>query len=296
MQALTAFTLALALAFSMPYGMAASNTKINVVTTTTDLKSLVTSVGGDRVTVESIAAPDQDPHSMELKPIQLVRLRDADLVVRIGMDHEPWLARMSTKAQVLNTSNNVQLIQTETPRLRAERRAHVHAYGNTHYWLDPENARPITASITETLSKLRPLDRHYFEANREKFLHELDVRLKAWKIAMEPYRGTKVVVMHDSWSYFAKRFGLSIVAAAEPTPGVPPSPAELSKLFVRMRDAGVKIVIADPNSNPGVVRQVAEHGGARAVTLVPSVLADPLAKDYLSMFDLNVERFVGGLR
>ena len=129
MQALTAFTLALALAFSMPYGMAASDTKINVVTTTTDLKSLVTSVGGDRVTVESIAAPDQDPHSMELKPIQLVRLRDADLVVRIGMDHEPWLARMSTNAQVLNTSNNVQLIQTETPRLRAERRAHVHRHG-----------------------------------------------------------------------------------------------------------------------------------------------------------------------
>lgn len=296
MQALTAFTLALALAFSMPYGMAAPKLKINVVTTTTDLKSLVTSIGGDRVTVESIASPDQDPHSMELKPIQLVRLRDATLVVRIGLDHEPWLSRMKTNAEVLNTSHNVQLVQTETPRLRAERRAHVHAFGNTHYWLDPENARPITASIVETLSKISPTDRHYFEANRKDFLEKLDARMQTWKAAMEPYRGMKVVVMHDSWSYFAKRFGLSIVAAAEPTPGVPPSPAELSMLFSRMRQTGVGLVIGDPHSNPALVRQVAEHGGAKAVTLVPSVLADPLAKDYLAMFDLNIERFTGALR
>src|SRR5207244_3409078 len=116
-------------------------------------------VGGGRVEALSLAAPDQDPHAIELKPAQLARLRDAALLVRIGLDHEPWLARLKVDCPVVDASQGVRLLQTETPRLRAERQAHSHAYGNTHYWLDPQNARPMTASILEALSRLSPADR-----------------------------------------------------------------------------------------------------------------------------------------
>ncbi|MDQ6882361.1 MAG: metal ABC transporter substrate-binding protein [Pseudomonadota bacterium] len=286
----------LAFAWAMPFGPAVAAEKLKVVATTTDLQALVLAVGGERVEVESIAAPSQDPHSIELKPAQLARLRSAALVVRIGLDHEPWLARAQTDAPVLDVSRGVRLLQAQTPRLRAELEAHVHAYGNTHYWLDPENARPMTAAIAGALMKLRPADRSYFEANRNDFLSRLDGRMKGWTTALAPYHGMKVVVLHDSWAYFADRFGLVIVAAAEPTPGVPPSPAELASLFSRMRQAGVRLVIADPHSSPSLVRQVAERGGARAVTLVPSVGADPAAGDYLSLFEVNVQRLLGALR
>lgn len=294
MRALTAVLLALA--FGMTSGSATATEKTKVVATSTDLQALVRRVGGDRVEVESIASPSQDPHAIEFKPTQLARLRSAALVVRIGLDHEPWLARLQTGAQVLDVSRGVALLQTETPRLRAERRAHVHAYGNTHYWLDPENARPMTAAMVGALATLRPADRLYFEANRNDFLKELDTRMLGWKAALAPHRGTKVVVIHDSWTYFANRFGLSIVAAAEPTPGSPPSPAELAGLVSRMRQARVRLIVADPHSNPALVRHVAEQGFARAITLAPSVGADPAAHDYLSMFDVNVQRLVDALR
>lgn len=294
MRALT--VVLLALAWGLPSGQAAAAEKLKVVATTTDLQALVLAVGGERVEVESIAAPSQDPHTIELKPAQLARLRIAALVVRIGLDHEPWLARAQTDAPVLDVSRGVHLLQTETPRLRAERQAHVHAYGNTHYWLDPENARPMTAAIAGALVKLRPADRPYFEARRNDFLTRLDARRQVWTTALAPYRGIKVVVLHDSWTYFADRFGLAIVAAAEPTPGVSPSPAELASLFSRMRQAGVRLVIADPHSSPSLVRQIAERGGARAVTLVPSVGADSAASDYISMFEVNVQRLLGALR
>ena len=272
--------LVLALAMAAP-GQASS---LQVVTTSADLKSLVETVGGERVEVHSLAAPDQDPHAIELKPAQLARLRNAVLLVRVGLDHEPWLARLKVNTPVVDASQGVRLLQTETPRLRVERKAHSHAYGNTHYWLDPQNARPITASILDALVKLSPKDRPQFEANRNAFLLELDARMKDWTARLAPLRGSKVVVIHDSWSYFAERFGLAIVAAAEPTPGVPPSPSELAKLFARMREAGVKLVIADPHSNPSLVRQIAGKTGARAVTLLPS------GHDYLGLFDENVKR------
>ena len=248
-------------------------------------------VGGDRVDVESLAAPEQDPHSVGVKPAQLARLRRAALIVKVGLDHEPWLARLPTsQVPVLDASKSVRLLQTETPRLRVERRAHVHAYGNTHYWLDPRNAQPITASILAALVALHPMEKALFEANRDAFLSRLNEKIDEWETALKPHRGTKVVVVHDSWAYFAERFGLQIVAAAEPNPGIPPSPAELAALFKRMREAGVRLLISDPHADPALVRQIAERGGAKPVTLLPS------GTDYIGLFEENVRRLSAALK
>jgi ABC-type Zn uptake system ZnuABC Zn-binding protein ZnuA len=278
-----------ALAATAP-GSASGQEKLRIVTTSADLKSLAEAVGGDRVEVESLAAPEQDPHSIEVKPAQLARLRRAALVVKIGLDHEPWLARLPRfDVPVVDVSKSVRILQAETPRLRVERKTHVHAYGNTHYWLDPRNAEPMTAEILAALVTARPADKALFAANRDAFLAHLDRKIPEWEAALKPYRETKVVVVHDTWPYFAARFGLQIVAAAEPHPLVPPSPAELAALFTRMRDARVRLLIADPHANPALVRQIVEKGGAKPVTLLPS------GSDYIGLFEENVRRLVAAL-
>ncbi len=286
-----AFALVLAVLTAASTSTALAQQKTRIVTSSADLKSLVEAVGGDRVEAESLAVPEQDPHSIELKPGQLARLRGAALLVRIGLDHEPWLARAlgGLKLPVLDASKNIKLLQTATPRLRAERAAHVHAYGNTHYWLDPDNARPITAAILASLTELRPAERPVFEANRAAFLSRLDGRIGESDKALAPHRGARVVVMHDSWAYFAERFGLQVVAAVEPNPGIPPSPAELATLLKRMRDSAVRILIAEPSANPALVRQIVEKAGARAVTLLPSGF------DYIALFEENVKRLSAAL-
>jgi ABC-type Zn uptake system ZnuABC Zn-binding protein ZnuA len=273
---------------------------LSVVTTSTDLKSLVEAVGGERVRVESLAAPLQDPHAVEVKPGQLAKLKAAALLVRIGLDHEPWLGRAlrtlgdsrfaRESPHYLDTSKGIQLLQAETPRVTADKGTHVHGFGNTHYWLDPENGRLISAAILAALLRLAPVDRPYFEANRKRFLDQLDGRLKGWLQTMARYKGTRVVAVHETWPYFAQRFGLMIVAVVEPNPGVPPSPSYLDSLIQKMRDSGIKLLLADPYSNASVVRQVATQSGATAVTLVPSVSGDPGAADYLSLFDFNIKR------
>lgn len=284
--------LILALALAAAPGHLHAQKKLRIVTTSADLRSLAEAVGGARVSVESIAAPEHDPHVVELKPTQIARAREANLLIRIGLDHEPWLAklRLPESVLVLDASRSVRLIQTHTPRLRVERRAHVHAYGNTHYWLDPTNAVAITGAIRDALSKLSPQDARFFEANSNAFVAALKTKIDKWNEALAPFRGTKIVVVHDSWSYFADYFGLVIVAAAEPHPGVPPSPAELAALLHRMREFGVKILIADPHSNPSLVRQIATKAAAVAVTLSPS------GYDYLRLLDDNVARLADTLK
>ena len=172
---------------------------------------------------------------------------------------------------------------------------HVHCYGNPHYWLDPENARPITERIQDALTRLSPADRARFEANRARFLQVLDAGLVRWRQTLAPYRGTRVVVAHDTWAYFARRFGLTVVAAIEPTPGVPPSAAYLAGLTDRMKASHVRLVIAEPSTNASLVAQVARRGEGHAAILIPSVGGDPEARDYLTLFDVNVSRLAGAL-
>jgi ABC-type Zn uptake system ZnuABC Zn-binding protein ZnuA len=298
---------ALALSFVLAAGPAhGAGGPLPIVTTTTDLKALVEAVGGDRVAVESLAPPLVDPHAVEVKPGQLARLRDATLLVRVGLDHEPWLRRaLATVGDAgpalggprdLDASRGVELIQTETPRLREDRATpHLHGFGNPHYWLDPENARPITAAIQAALTRLSSADRERFEDNRRRFLERLAAGLARWQAALAPRRGARLVAMHDTWPYFAARFGLTIAATVEPTPGVPPSPAALGALVEQMRAAGVRVLVAEPYASAALVRQVADKSGGRAVTLVPSVGGDAGAGDYLAMFDLNVRRLADAL-
>lgn len=276
-----------------------------VVTTSTDLKALVEAVGGDRVVVESLAPALHDPHAVEVKPGQFARLRAAALLVRIGLDHEPWLARVLRAVNDprfspgsphdLDASKGIELLQAETPRVRAERGVHVHGFGNPHYWLDPLNARPITGAIVDALSRLAPGDRAVFAANRARFLERLDAALRRWTDALAPHQGTRAVVVHESWPYFARRFGLVIVAAVEPVPGVPPSPASLAALTAKMRETGVRLLIAEPSSSASLVTQVTTRSGARVVTLIPSVGGDPEARDYLALFEVNVTRLTAAL-
>ena len=116
-----------------------------------------------------------------------------------------------------------------------------------------------------------------------------------WSDALAPYRGARVVVFHDSWPYFARRFGLVIVAAVEPVPGVPPSPAALASLTASMKDASVRVLIVEPSASRSIANRVASSSGARVATLIPSVGGDPEAQDYLQLFELNVRRLVDAM-
>src|ERR1700758_3029214 len=142
--------------------------KINVVTATTDMAALAQEVGGDRIQVESIARGYQDPHFVEAKPSFLLKLRQADLLIVVGLQLEiGWLPPLITQSgnrriQVgapgyLDASQFAEILEIPQGTVtRAE--GDVHPLGNPHYWLDPDNGRRIARGIANKLREADPGD------------------------------------------------------------------------------------------------------------------------------------------
>src|SRR3989475_10520468 len=147
--------------------------KLNVVTATTDMAALTQEVGGDKVNVESIARGYQDPHFVEAKPSFLLKLRQADLLVVVGLQLEiGWLPPLVTQSgnpriQVgangyLDASQFAEIL--EVPQGTVTRaQGDVHPLGNPHYWLDPANGRRISKGIAGKLGELDSADASYVQ-------------------------------------------------------------------------------------------------------------------------------------
>ena len=72
--------------------------------------------------------------------------------------------------------------------------------------------------------------------------------------------------------------------------------AYLASLTKRMKEAQLRVLIAEPYSNAAVVAKVAALSGAREVRLASSVGAEPDARDYIALFDLDIARLADALR
>lgn len=276
---------------------------LQIVTTTTDLKSLVEVVGGERVLVASVLPPSQDPHNYEPRLSDLQAVQKAQLIVRIGLDHDIWLdplLRQANNSDLQKNGNGYVDASLGIPLLEAKSlsltsvNGHNHGAGNPHYWLDPLNAEAITGSIEEGLIRIDPIHAEDYALNRDRFLQELRDKVKVWSDRLAPYRGNPIVVYHNSWPYLTRRFRLKTVGYIEPKSGVPPSPTHLANLVRAIKEQKVPVVIKESYESDNIPRYLNRNTGAKTLTLAASVGAVPEARDYFSMFDYNVEQLVKG--
>jgi zinc/manganese transport system substrate-binding protein len=279
---------------------------LTIVTTTEDLASLVREIGGEAVSVEALARGYQDPHFVEPKPSFILKLGRADLLVVVGRDLEigwlPPLVQQSRNARIqpgaqayLDASLTARILEIPTGQV-TRAMGDVHALGNPHYWLDPDNGRRIAAAILEKLIALRPQRAAFFNERYAGFTRRLAASAERWDALMAPYRGVKVVTYHRSWPNFAERFGLNVIGYVEPRPGIPPTPAHTRDLVETMIQQRVKLLLVEPYFDLRTPNAIARQAGAQVVQLSPSVGATPDAADYFALFDHDLGLLVGAIR
>jgi zinc/manganese transport system substrate-binding protein len=279
---------------------------INVITSTEDLASIVREVGGDKVTVESLAKGYQDPHFVEAKPSFVIKLHNADLLVVVGRDLEiGWLPPLITQSRnakiapggpnYLDASQTVRILDIPTGQI-TRAMGDVHPLGNPHYWLEPGNGRKIAKAVQEKLAALSAGDAAYFAQRYADFDKRLAEGEKRWQAALAPYKGLKIVTYHRSWPNFADVFGLDVVGYIEPKPGIPPSPAHQLTVTEEMKRQNVKIILVEPYFDLQTPNKIARDTGAKVLVMPPSVGGVKDVPSYIQLFDYDVNLLVNAAK
>ncbi|MEI6074233.1 MAG: metal ABC transporter substrate-binding protein [Verrucomicrobiota bacterium] len=248
--------------------------KLNVVATTADLGSIAAEIGGDKITLTTLAKPTEDPHFVDAKPSFIVKLNHADVVIEGGAELEigwlPALLDQSRNDKIVagaaghvNCSRGVQLL--DVPATLDRSRGDIHAAGNPHFIISPVNGKIVAETIAEAFAQNDPANAGVYRANLNTFTAALAAKLAGWQKTLAPFKGRSIVAYHDSWPYFARDFGLQMDLFLEPKPGIPPSPSHLAEIILKMKAAHAQVIIVDPYLNRRTADTVARESGAIVV-------------------------------
>ena len=283
----------------------AADAKIKVVATLPDLASLAREVGGDKVEVSAMAKPTEDSHFVDARPSFVVQLRGADVLIDGGAELElGWLPPLLQNARNpkleagkpgrVQASQGVRLMNVPTNVTRAA--GDVHALGNPHFMTDPIIAKTVALHIAQSFAAVDAPNAAFYDANYKKFEATINAKLQEWGAAMLPFKGQSVVAYHDSWVYFAHRFGLNIDIFLEPKPGIPPSPSHLAEVIEKMKAQKIKAIIVEPFHDRKIAEKVASSTGAKVVDFAQYPGAFPGTDSYVKLIDTLVSRLAAAMK
>lgn len=304
-------------------GVMAQGEPLKVVATFSVLGDLVQNVAGDTVDLTVLVGPDADTHNYEPSPADIVTLDDADLIVENGLEFETWLDDLVTSSgsdatRVVASGGVEPLPASELEEHEGEEaegeehegeegEAHKgedeHGEFDPHVWHDPQNALTMVENIRAALVEADPANAESYNANAEAYTAELE-SLNTYiqeQVATVPEARRKLVTSHDTFGYFARRYGFEVIGTVIPsvsTEVADPAAGDLAALIDEIEATGATAIFAENVTNPDLLEQVAASAG---VTVAPPLYTDALGPEgsegstYLAMGRYNVDTIVQAL-
>lgn len=280
---------------------AVAHAELKIVTTASDYADIARQIGGDKVKVHSVMKGPENVHNVLAKPTEMVELNGADLFVHSGLDTEPWrdnLMKGARNPRIMagepgNVDMSLGIALKDVPTGKVDRsQGDVHAYGNPHYTLNPQNAQRMAVTLLKAMVANDSANADFYKANAKKFVVEIGDVSAELKSAFAPYAGLKVVTFHRAWEYFADAVDIEITDTIEQHVMITPSAAEVQGVIERMKSAGVKVVICETYDDDKLAKYVADQAGAQMVVLPDHVAGVPEASSYQELFRYNVRHLI----
>jgi zinc/manganese transport system substrate-binding protein len=267
---------------------------IRIVAALPDLASIASYIGGDQVTVSSIAKANSNPHSIEVFPSYMAKVSGASIYLKCGLGLDQWSDAIidgsrNGKILVIDCSNGVAVLEKPTGKVDASL-GDVHPFGNPHYWINPENGVIIAKNIVAGLQKIDPKNAEVYSARADQFGKECHYKMVIWKEKLKPVYGTGIVTYHSSWVYFADAFGFTIDAKVEPFPGIPPTGNHLADLVTIIRRENIRFLLQEPYFSDDAPRFLHRQTSIVIIKCAPSC-SDTKPTSYFKHFDLLINQF-----
>ncbi len=298
--------LMLILAACQPTGQVAqsSNGKatLKVIAAETFLADIAQNVAGDRVKIEALMPIGVDPHGFEPTPTDVAKIADSDVLIVNGAGFEEFLARLLQNAggqrAVLEASAGLTSRQLHEGEI-----VDPDHNGDPHFWLDPNNVIKYVENIRDGLSAADPEGAAIYAANAEAYSAKLK-DLDRWitdRVKEVPEANRLLVTNHESFGYFADRYGFKIIGTVMPSVSTDASPSaqQLAALIDHIKATGAKAIFLETGTNPQLADQVAQETGCKVVTNLYThsiTAANGPAPTYLDMMKANTNAIVDALK
>jgi len=278
--------------------------KLNVVATTSIVGDIVKNVGGDHVNLTVLLPLGTDPHAFDPAPRDLTRVADADVIFVNGLGLERFLEKMLKSAgadiPVVVVSDGIQPRKLEDGDHSTE--IQPPTGDDPHAWMNPLNVLVFVDNIEKALSDLDPANAAAYQANATAYKSDLK-NLDKWvqeQINTIPPENRKLVTDHDTFGFYADRYGLKITGAVLPgySTNSEPSAQELAALQEAITRYGVKAVFVGNTVNPVLAERVAEDTGIQLVPLYTGSLGETGsdAETYIDYIRYNTKAIVEALK
>ncbi|XTZ40508.1 zinc ABC transporter substrate-binding protein ZnuA [Salmonella enterica] len=241
----------------------------------------------DGVTDTEVLLPDgASEHDYSLRPSDVKRLQNADLVFWVGPEMEAFMSKSVQQIPAQKQVIMAQLSGVKPLLLRgAEEDEHAHEehqhnnekgdehhhHGeyNMHLWLSPEIAGLSAVAIHDKLVEVMPQSRARLDANLAAFQASLALADKHVGNELAPLKGKGYFVFHDAYGYFEKHYGLTPLGHFTVNPEIQPGAQRLHEIRTQLVEQKATCVFAEPQFRPAVVEAVARGTSVRMGTLDP---------------------------
>ena len=277
-----------------------AGTKLRVVAAEAFLADIAQNVAGSRALVSTLMPSGVDPHTYEPTPADLALVADSDMLIVNGAGLEGFLDEL-----LRNVGDGWLLIEASAGLTSREVRdggaSEEQHDVDPHFWLDPKYVIYYVENIREGLSQADPEGAATYAANAQAYTTRLE-QLDEW-IAAEvnaiPEDRRLLVTNHESFGYFADRYGFRVVGSIIPSvsTGASPSARQLADLADAVKAAGAPAVFLETGSNPQLAQQLAREAGIRVVTELYTHSPGPeSAANYIGMMEYNTRAIVDALK
>lgn len=278
--------------------------KLQVVATSNIVADIVSQVGDDAIELTPLLPLGDDPHTYTATPQDMVVVANAHVIFANGAGLEAeFLPKLTpnTDAPVVYVSQGIEFRAFKATDIEEVDHEYAREGVDPHTWMTPVNAITFVHNIEHALGALDPANASIYEANAKRYEAELE-SLDEWvkeQIATIPAGNRKLVTDHETFGYYADRYGLEQIGAVIPgfSTGTEPSARELATLEDSIHRYGVRAVFVGTTVNPSLVQQVAADTGVQLVTLYTGSLG-PMGsgvETYVDYIRYNTTAIVDGL-
>lgn len=283
----------LALALLLP-GTAFADDKPKVVTTFTVIADIAQNVAGDAADVESITKPGAEIHGYQPTPRDILKARDADLVLRNGLNLEAWFEKFLANlgdVPTVTVSDGVEPISIAGGAYDGK--------PNPHAWMSPENALIYVENIRKALTDIDPANAAIYEANARTYSEKIRAEIGPMKaeIAKVPENERFLVTSEGAFSYLARDLGMKELYLWPINADSQGTPQQVKAVVDQVIENKIPVVFSESTVSDKPAKQVAAETGARygGILYVDSLSEpDGPVPTYLDLLKVTVSTIVKG--